>query len=91
VGDAARSMSLELFGKKEVDMTFAKMSHQECHIAFAVVDPGKLAARMVYGGAKIVSPAHEDSNGDFIIDLVDPSNFPIRLIKRGKPVLIKKP
>jgi len=91
VGDAARSMSLELFGKKEVDMTFAKMSHQECHIAFTANDPEKLAARMVYGGARIVSPAHEDSNGDFIIDLVDPSNFPIRLIKRGKPVLIKKP
>jgi hypothetical protein len=91
VGDAARSMSLELFGKKEVDMTFAKMSHQECHIAFAVNDPLKLAARMVYGGAKRIGDVQKCTNGDVIIDLVDPSNFPIRLIKRKHPVLRKKP
>ena len=89
VGDAARSMSLELFGKKEVDMTFAKVSHQECHIAFLTNDPEKLAKRMVYGGSKIIIPARKETNGDVIIDLVDPSNFPIRLIKRAKPVLIK--
>lgn len=90
VGDVARSMSLELFGKKEVDLTFAKMSHQECHIAFSTNEPEKLAKRMVYGGAKIVGDVQKSSNGDVIIDLVDPSNFPIRLIKRGKPVLVKK-
>lgn len=89
VGDVARSMSLELFGKKEVDMTFAKVSHQECHIAFLTNDPEKLAKRMVYGGSKIINPARKDTNGDVIIDLVDPSNFPIRLIKRAKPILTK--
>lgn len=86
VGDAARSMSLELFGKKEVDMTFAKMNHQECHIAFLTNDPEKLAKRMVYGGAKIVGDVQKCTNGDIIVDLVDPSNFPIRLIKRKKPI-----
>jgi len=70
-------------------MTFARVSHQECGIAFATNDPEKLAKRMVYGGAKIFSPAQKDSNGDIIIDLVDHSNFQIRLIKRNKPVLIK--
>lgn len=89
VGDAARSMSLELFGKKEVDMTFAKMNHQECHIAFLTNDPEKLAKRMVYGGAKIVGDVQKCANGDIIVDLVDPSNFPIRLIKRKKPILVK--
>ncbi len=89
VGDAARSMSLELFGKKEVDMTFAKMNHQECHIAFTTNDPEKLAKRMVYGGSKIVGDVQNCANGDIIVDLVDPSNFPIRLIKRKKPVLVK--
>ncbi len=89
VGDAARSMSLELFGKKEVDMTFAKVSHKECHIAFLTNDPEKLAKRMVYGGSKIVGDVQKCANGDIIVDLVDPSNFPIRLIKRKKPILVK--
>ena len=88
VGDVGRNMSLELFGKKEVEMTFAKMSHEECHIAFATNDPEKLAKRMVYGGAKIIGAVQKRSNGDMIIDLVDPSNFPIRLIKRKKQVLV---
>jgi len=91
VGDAARSMSLELFGKKEVDMTFAKMNHQECHIAFLTNDPEKLAKRMVYGGSKIVGDVQNCANGDIIVDLVDPSNFPIRLIKRKKAILVMKP
>jgi hypothetical protein len=90
VGDASRSMSLELFGKKEVDMTFARMSHQECHIAFTTDDPEKLAKRMVYGGAKIIGGVQKSPNGDIIIDLADPSDFPIRLIKRKNQVLIKK-
>jgi hypothetical protein len=89
VGDAAQSMSLELFGKKEVDMTFAKVSHQECHIAFTTDDPEKLAKRMVYGGAKIIGGVRKNPNGDIIIDMTDPSNFPIRLIKRNKAVLAK--
>ena len=84
VGDVGRNMALELFGKKEVDMTFAKMSHEECHIAFTTNDPEKLAKRMVYGGAKIIGEVQKSSNGDTIIDLVDPCNFPIRLIKRKK-------
>jgi len=89
VGDAARSMSLELFGKKEVDMTFAKMSHQECHIAFTTDDPEKLAKRMVYGGARIIGGVQKSPNGDIIIDLRDPSDFPFRLIKRKEAILIK--
>ncbi len=84
VGDAARSMSLELFGKKEVDMTFAKMKHDEVHIGFLTKNPEKLAERMVYGGAKIVNELKKLPNGDVIIDLVDPSGFPIRLINRKK-------
>lgn len=89
VGDAGRNMSLELFGKPEVQMTLAQMKHDEIHIAYTTSEPEKLASRMVYGGAKIVTPARKDSNGDIIIDMVDPYNFPIRLIKRAKPVLVK--
>lgn len=89
VGDAARSMSLELFGKKEVELTFAGMSHQECHIAFTTDDPERLAKRMVYGGAKIIGDVQKSPNGDIIIDLRDPSGFPIRLIKRNEAILIK--
>lgn len=88
VGDAGRNMSFELFGKKEVDITFAKMKHEECHIAFLTNEPEKLAQRMVYGGAKIIGSLKKESNGDVIIDLLDPSNFPIRLIKRKIPVLM---
>jgi hypothetical protein len=89
VGDAGRNMSLELFGKPEVPMTLAQMKHDEIHIAYTTNEPEKLAKRMVYGGAKIVTPVRKDSNGDIIIDMVDPYNFPIRLIKRAKPVLVK--
>lgn len=89
VGDAGRNMSLELFGKPEVPMTLAQMKHNEIHIAYSTSEPEKLAKRMVYGGAKIVTPVRKESNGDIIIDLVDPYNFPIRLIKRAKPVLVK--
>jgi catechol 2,3-dioxygenase-like lactoylglutathione lyase family enzyme len=91
VGDAGGSMSFELFGKTEVDMTFAKMSHQECHIAFATDDPEKTAKRMIHGGAKTMGAVQKDSNGDVVVDLLDPSGFPIRLIKRKHPVLIKTP
>jgi uncharacterized glyoxalase superfamily protein PhnB len=89
VGDAGRNMSLELFGKPEVPMTLAQMKHDEIHIAYATSEPEKLAKRMVYGGAKIVTPVRKESNGDIIIDMVDPYNFPVRLIKRAKPVLVK--
>jgi hypothetical protein len=89
VGDAGRNMSLELFGKPEVAMTLAQMKHDEIHIACTSNEPEKLAKRMVYGGAKIVTSVRKESNGDVIIDMVDPYNFPIRLIKRAKPVLVK--
>lgn len=89
VGDAGRNMSLELFGKPEVPMTLAQMKHDEIHIAYSTNEPEKLAKQMVYGGAKIVTPVRKEPNGDIIIDLVDPYNFPIRLIKRAKPVLMK--
>ena len=90
VGDNDGNMSLELFWKEGVDKTFGKMTHQECHIAFATKDPEKLAKRMVYGGAKIIGDVQKHSNGDIIIDLVDPSNFPIRLIKREKTILLRE-
>lgn len=90
VGDAGRNMSFELFGKKDIDNTFGKMKHDECHLAFLSDDPEKLAKFMVYGGAKRVGVTKTESNGDIIIDLYDPSNFPIRLIKRKKTILIKK-
>lgn len=89
VGDAGRNMSLELFGKQDVAMTLAKMKHDEVHVAYLTNEPEKVAKRMVYGGAKIVSDAKKCANGDIIIDLVDPSSFPIRLIKRKKEILVK--
>jgi catechol 2,3-dioxygenase-like lactoylglutathione lyase family enzyme len=90
VGDAGRNMSMELFGKKDIDITLAKMKHEECHLAFLTNEPEKLTKLMVYGGAKIITPAKVQLNGDVIVDLVDPSNFPIRLIKRKKSILTKK-
>lgn len=91
VGDVGGNMSLELFGKTGVEMTFTKMSHQECHIAFATNDPDGMAKRMVYGGAKAIGPAQKDPIENVVVDLVDPSGFPIRLIKRNIPVLRKAP
>jgi catechol 2,3-dioxygenase-like lactoylglutathione lyase family enzyme len=89
VGDAGRNMSLELFGKPEVPMALSQMKHDEIHIAYTTNEPEKLARRMVYGGAKIVSPARRETNGDMIIDMVDPYNFPVRLIKRTNLILEK--
>jgi hypothetical protein len=90
VGDSGKYMSLELFGKKDVDMTFAKMTHPECHMAYATNDPEKLAKRMVYGGARITGDVQKSSSGDVLIDLVDPYQFPVRLIKRANPILGKQ-
>jgi catechol 2,3-dioxygenase-like lactoylglutathione lyase family enzyme len=87
VGDHGRNMSLELFGKPEVEMTFGKMNHEVCHLAFTTDAPEKWAKQMVYGGARQVGPARIEANGDMVVDLFDPSNFPIRLIKRSKAVL----
>jgi catechol 2,3-dioxygenase-like lactoylglutathione lyase family enzyme len=89
VGDAGRNMSFELFGKAEIENTFGKMKHEECHLAFLSDDPEKLAKFMVYGGAKRAGVTRTESNGDIIIDMYDPSNCPIRLIKRKKKILIK--
>jgi len=89
VGDEGRNMSMELFGKKEVDVTLAKMKHDECHLAFLTDEPEKLAKFMVYGGGKRAGATCTEANGDIIIDMYDPSNFPIRLIKRKKQILIK--
>jgi hypothetical protein len=90
VGDAGRNMSLELFGKKEVYIALSKMKHDECHLGFLTNNPEKLAKQMVYGGAKIIGSVQNLANGDVVIDLVDPSNFPIRIIRRKNPILIKK-
>ena len=89
VGDEGDNMSLELFGKADITQTFSKMTHDEVHIAFLCDEPEKLAKRMVYGGAKIITAAITNASGDIIIDLVDPYNFPIRLIKR-KTLILKK-
>jgi catechol 2,3-dioxygenase-like lactoylglutathione lyase family enzyme len=87
VGDHGRNMSLELFGKPDVEMTFAKVNHEVCHLAFTTDAPEKWAKQMVYGGARQVGPARTEANGDVVVDLFDPSNFPVRLIQRNKAVL----
>jgi catechol 2,3-dioxygenase-like lactoylglutathione lyase family enzyme len=89
VGDAANNMSMELFGKKDVDITLAKMKHDEVHLGFVTTNPQQLANAMVYGGAKIISPATTNTNGDTIIDLISPAGFPIRLIKQKQKILNK--
>lgn len=81
------NMSLELFGKADIALAFSKMKHDEVHIAFLCDEPEKFAQRMVYGGAKIITAASTNANGDIIIDLLDPYNFPIRLIKRKRIIL----
>lgn len=87
VGDAARKMSIELYDKKSIDYSFAKFSHDESHIAFSSNEPERLAKRLVFGGARQVSPLRTEPNGDQIIDLLDPRDFPVRLIKRKGSVL----
>lgn len=87
VGDAARKMSIELYDKKSIDYSYAKFNHDESHIAFSTNEPERLAKQMVYGGAQQVSPLRTESNGDQVIDLLDPRNFPVRLIKRKSSVL----
>lgn len=91
VGDDSKSMSLELFGKKEVETTFAKMKHDECHIAFASEEPEMMAKQMIYGGAMMIGSARKNADGDLVVDMVDPTGFPIRLIKRQNPILPKNP
>ena len=71
------------------ECSLANQPHEVIHIAFLTDEPEKLAKRMVYGGAKIIGSIQKNSNGDVIIDLLDPYNFPIRLIKREKSVLVK--
>jgi len=87
VGDRGRNMSLELFGKPEVKRSLAGMDHEVCHLAYVTSDPEKWAQRMVYGGARRAGPARADASGDLILDLYDPCDFPVRLIKRSRPVL----
>jgi hypothetical protein len=87
IGDATGKMSVELYDKPSVDYSFAKMSHEEAHIAFSTDDPETVAKFMVYGGAKELGALRIEPNGDQFIDLMDPRNFPIRLIKRKVAVL----
>ena len=87
VGDHGRNMSLELFGKTDVQMSFAQVNHEVCHLGFTTGDPEKWAKQMVYGGARQVGPPRAQANGDVVVDLFDPSNFPVRLIKRSQPIL----
>lgn len=87
VGDQGRNMSLELFGKPDVERSFARMNHEVCHLAFTTDHPEKWAQQMVYGGARQVGPPRTEAGGDVVVDLFDPANFPIRLIKRSRPVL----
>jgi catechol 2,3-dioxygenase-like lactoylglutathione lyase family enzyme len=88
VGDKGNNMSLELFGK-DIENTFANQPHEVVHIAFLTNEPEELAKRMIYGGARIVGKTKINKQGDIIIDVYDPDNFPIRLIKRAKPILVK--
>jgi hypothetical protein len=89
VGDAANNMSMELFGKKDVDITLAKMKHEEVHLGFVTKNLRGLANLMVYGGAKIITPETTNNNGDAMIDLITPAGFPVRLITRKKMILLK--
>ncbi len=87
IGDVTGKMSVELYDKPTVDYSFAKMSHEEAHIAFSTDEPETVAKFMVYGGAKQLAALRTEPNGDQVIDLMDPRNFPIRLIKRKTTVL----
>lgn len=87
VGDKAGKMSIELYDKKGVDYSYASFKHEEAHIAFSSDEPERLAKQMVYGGAQQLSPMRTEPNGDQVIDLVDPRNFPFRLVKQKTAVL----
>jgi len=86
VGDQANRMSFELFAKP-IESLLLNMPHEVSHIAFSTSQPEEMAKRMVYGGATMVGTPKVESNGDFIIDLYDPTGVPIRLIKRVKSIL----
>jgi len=87
VGDKGSSMSLELFGKPDIEKSLSNQPHEVIHLAFLTEEPEKLAKRLTYGGAKIVGDTKVNNNGEIIIDLYDPNNVPIRLIKRNKALL----
>ena len=87
VGDKGNNMSFELFGKEEIEKSLSNQPHEVIHIAFLTEDPEKLAKRLIYGGAKIVGGIKVSNNGFIQIDMYDPNNVPIRLIKRNKPIL----
>jgi catechol 2,3-dioxygenase-like lactoylglutathione lyase family enzyme len=89
VGDQAGCMSFELFGKEGVPLTFAKMKHQEFHVAFTTDFPEMVAKQMMYGGAKMIGTPQAEPSGDVIVDMVDPIGFPLRLIKRKTPILVR--
>lgn len=86
VGDLARSMSFELFGK-DLACPLHNQPHDVIHLAFTTSAPEKMAQQMVFGGAKQVGERRIEANGDIVIDLYDPRGVPLRLIKRAKPVL----
>jgi len=86
VGDAGNNMSLELFGK-DLKCTLLNQPHDVIHIAFTTDQPEELAKRMIYGGAVQVGETRTKSNGDVVINLYDPLNVPIQLVKRKNPVL----
>ncbi len=86
VGDAENNMSLELYSKN-VECSLSNQSHEVVHVAYLTEEPEKLAKRMVYGGATKVGETHIDEDGDIIIDIYDPNNMPIRLIKRKSQIL----
>jgi catechol-2,3-dioxygenase len=84
VGDKGNNMSLELFGKADVEKSLSNQLHDVIHLAFLTEEPEKLAKRLIYGGAKKAGETKVSKNGDIIIDIYDPNNIPIRLIKRNK-------
>jgi len=87
VGDKGNNMSLELFGKPDLEKSLSNQPHEVIHLAFLTDEPEKLAQRLTYGGAIRIGDTRVCKNGDIIIDLYDPNDVPIRLIKRNKPII----
>ena len=86
VGDVDNKMSFELLGK-DLQCSLSNQPHEVVHIAFLTEEPEKLAKRLTYGGATIVGKTMTNKFGDVIVDLFDPCEVPIRLIKRKNPIL----
>ena len=81
VGDAKGHMSLELFGKENVEMRLSNQPHDVIHIAFSTEQPEQLAKRLIHGGAVQSGQVRKENGGDVVIDLYDPRGA----TTRGQP------